>query len=241
MYAITTDTDGNKWFGHESPGGVSFLVEGEEDTTSPELAVVLPDNGEVFDYPNVTVEGTAYDKSGIYSVTVNGQEAESDDNWQNWYCEVVLSEGSNMIVVTATDDSENRNWATESVTVTYRPEQEREPTIDVKTDKVLYQAGDSMNVEITLGNPGERRSLVRLYVAAFTPSERFVYVGAGGSLSFSAVPCGVGFLPEGYLDSFSLQFTLTPSTQSGSWYWCAGIYDCYSGEWWTDSVSWKFE
>lgn len=86
-----------------------------EDTLAPTLTVTAPANGLVTAAASITVSGTAFDTSGLSSVTVNGTAVTvGADN--NWSTAVNLTGGSNTITVKATDSV--GNVSTETITVT---------------------------------------------------------------------------------------------------------------------------
>ena len=90
------------------------------DTTAPTLIVNQPRDRQVFKIDEIVVSGTTTDKSGISSVTVNGDAipVEPDGFFSTHF---ILTEGSNIITIVAIDNSENRNTATVTRTVTYTP------------------------------------------------------------------------------------------------------------------------
>ncbi|VVB96365.1 Bacterial Ig-like domain (group 2) [uncultured archaeon] len=90
------------------------------DTTPPTLVVNQPTNGQVFTTSSITVSGTAFDSSGIYSITVNGN-AVSVDSTGSFSTTMLLASGSNTITIAATDDSPNANTAAVTRMVTYAP------------------------------------------------------------------------------------------------------------------------
>lgn len=85
-----------------------------QDTAAPTLTVTAPANGLVTASSSVTVSGTAFDSSGLSSLTVNGNAVTvGADN--SWSTTVNLSGGANTITVEATDTA--RNTSTETLTV----------------------------------------------------------------------------------------------------------------------------
>lgn len=85
------------------------------DTTPPQIIIEKPGHGEIFSNQSINISGTAFDKSGIKEVLVNGKFSGTDV----WDQKVVLQEGTNSITITAWDKSGNN--VTESINVTYRP------------------------------------------------------------------------------------------------------------------------
>jgi len=99
---------------------VNYTLPVEADTTPPLLTVFQPENGQNFATDSITVSGTAYDTSGIYSVNVNGN-AVFVSYKGSFSSTVYLADGSNNITVSATDASTNANMATLTRTITYAP------------------------------------------------------------------------------------------------------------------------
>lgn len=101
---------------------VDYIVVDEPpppDATPPSLVIASPTENQVFTAANITVEGTAADESGLNSVTVNGDAANLIGS--NWSKPFTLAEGTNAIVVIATDNSPAMNAATQSVHAIYSP------------------------------------------------------------------------------------------------------------------------
>ncbi len=71
------------------------------DTIPPNVLMDYPTENKIFNHPNITVQGIAYDDSGIANVTVNGIQA----GQENWNASITLSEGENIIEVAATDNA----------------------------------------------------------------------------------------------------------------------------------------
>ncbi len=70
------------------------------DSIPPTLTIASPAPDTTIHTPNITVAGTAFDASGIASVTVNDMQATGTGDWS---AEVILTEGENTITVIATD------------------------------------------------------------------------------------------------------------------------------------------
>jgi len=83
------------------------------DTTPPTLAIVSPTDYQTFTNAGLVVMGTANDASGIQSVAVNGAPASLLGT--NWFINVTLAQGTNGIIVIATDSSPAMNTATQVV------------------------------------------------------------------------------------------------------------------------------
>lgn len=86
-----------------------------QDTTAPTLTITSPADGLITAAASVTVSGTAFDSSGLSSVTVNGAPVTiGADN--SWSTTVNLSGGANTITVKATDTAGNVSTETLAVT-----------------------------------------------------------------------------------------------------------------------------
>lgn len=85
------------------------------DTIPPTITIEKPLQGEIFLNRVVNISGTAFDKSGIKEVLVNGNYSGTDV----WEQKVIVQEGINNITITALDNSGNNH--TESIQVMYRP------------------------------------------------------------------------------------------------------------------------
>jgi hypothetical protein len=83
------------------------------DTTPPTLIVSSPADYQPVTNAAITVSGTASDASGIESVTVNGAAASVLGT--DWSAALTLVSGTNTITVIATDNSANKNTATQIV------------------------------------------------------------------------------------------------------------------------------
>ena len=68
------------------------------DSIPPTLTITFPAPNTTIHSPTITVAGTAFDASGIASVTVNDMPATGTDDWS---AEVTLTEGENTITVIA--------------------------------------------------------------------------------------------------------------------------------------------
>jgi hypothetical protein len=85
------------------------------DTIPPLIIIEKPGQDEIFSNQTINISGTAFDKSGIKEVLVNGKFSGTDV----WDQKVVLQEGTNNITIIAWD--KNGNNITESLNVIYRP------------------------------------------------------------------------------------------------------------------------
>lgn len=100
-----------------------------ENLQPPELIITTPADGTVFTEPNITVSGTASDggfgDNGIQSVTINGLAANngvtSGNDTTNWFLNMVLASGENILTVVATDNSPYNDATVKTVTVSYYP------------------------------------------------------------------------------------------------------------------------
>ncbi len=87
------------------------------DTFPPEIAIENPKSGEISTDKTITVSGTAFDKSGISEVLVNGKFAGKE----SWNLVITLAEGINNISITAVDEKGNN--MTGLIQVIYSPSQ----------------------------------------------------------------------------------------------------------------------
>ncbi|MCZ7406031.1 MAG: Ig-like domain-containing protein, partial [Candidatus Methanoperedens sp.] len=87
------------------------------DTFPPEIAIENPKSGEISKDKTITVSGTAFDKSGISEVLVNGKFAGKE----SWNMVITLAEGINNISITAVDEKGNN--MTGLIQVIYSPSQ----------------------------------------------------------------------------------------------------------------------
>ena len=117
--AIAMDGDGNGFAVWAQSDGVKSDIWGIRyttvDETPPTLSIVSPEDGESFETSVIAVSG--WTEPGV-SLVINGMvvAVEADGSFS---CNVLLVEGNNSIVATATDPA--GNWASASVTVTYEP------------------------------------------------------------------------------------------------------------------------
>jgi len=91
-----------------------------EDTTPPTLIVNQPISGTVA-VSQITVSGTAYDPSGIYSVSVNENAITVNPDGSFSTSLILVEDIANIITIKAADNSPQRNIATVIRTVTYTP------------------------------------------------------------------------------------------------------------------------
>ncbi len=82
---------------------------------APTVNVLFPNQSGLTNNNFITIRGTASDDSGNVTVTVNGEEAETDDNFATWEAFIDLELGENSYTVVATDDAGNTSMAMGSV------------------------------------------------------------------------------------------------------------------------------
>ena len=90
------------------------------DTTPPTITITSPVDFETVNEDTVTVSGKVTDdKSGVASVTVNGNTVTINDDG-SFSVSVSLTKGDNTIKIVATDKAGNK--ATKTIVVTYKPQ-----------------------------------------------------------------------------------------------------------------------
>ncbi|MCX9025827.1 MAG: hypothetical protein OIN85_07005 [Candidatus Methanoperedens sp.] len=97
------------------------------DTIPPDISIEKPKSGEISTGKTITVSGTAFDKSGISEVLVNGKFAGKE----SWNQVITLAEGINNISITAVDEKGNNR--TELIQVIYSPSIQPTPSQSVTT------------------------------------------------------------------------------------------------------------
>lgn len=102
------------------------------DRAAPELTLETPTDGEKRNRPDLTVRGRAADNLALATVTVNGQPATVAGDG-TFSARVLLDEGINEVVVTATDRAGNATTVVRTVSVDTIPPAIRdvEPATDV--------------------------------------------------------------------------------------------------------------
>lgn len=114
------------------------LCTGAQDNDAPVISISSPSSGSTSSTSVVAVTGTASDESAIVSVTVNGAEAvATSTNFGTWTAYVTLSDGENVLSVTAEDIAGNISTTTDAVTVSYSD------TCNIDYDLVLTFDEDS--------------------------------------------------------------------------------------------------
>ncbi len=105
-----------------------------EDTTSPNLQIISPQNYTTVNEDTVDITGKVIDDgSGVESVTVDGNAVTTNDDG-TFSTTVSLMKGDNIITIVATDKAGNKT--TKTITVTYKPQiiitlQPNNPTMTV--------------------------------------------------------------------------------------------------------------
>ena len=84
------------------------------DHTPPEIAILYPENGQVFETNEAVFEGTSEPGAAVY---VNGREADVGENGE-WRIVLELHKGENHVTAKAIDEAGNK--ATDTVTVIYK-------------------------------------------------------------------------------------------------------------------------
>ena len=114
------------------------------ETIPPTMTIENPLQGEISLNRVVNISGTAFDKSGIKEVLVNGNYSGTDV----WEQKVRVQEGINNITITTLDNSGNNH--TESIQVVYRPA--AQPAI-VTPGKTVTSAPTSVIVKDAVNKP----------------------------------------------------------------------------------------
>ncbi|VVB93622.1 LVIVD repeat protein [uncultured archaeon] len=100
------------------------------DIIPPDISIEKPKSGEISTDKTITVSGTAFDKSGVSEVLVNGMFAGKE----SWNQTVTLSEGINNISITAVDERGNKRI--EFIQVIYSPSVQPTPVQTVTATPV---------------------------------------------------------------------------------------------------------
>jgi hypothetical protein len=117
---------------------------GGGDTASPRVQLIFPPPVSLTDTAFITVRGTATDDSTITSLTVNGVAASTANGYAAWKAVIPLAEGSNAIVVAATDEPGNADTGAATARITYFPNLIYQPTgsaYDASDNRVLVLDG----------------------------------------------------------------------------------------------------
>ena len=86
----------------------SFDVTTLEDTAAPTAQIMFPTPVSLTEGTSILVRGIASDNANdIETLTVNGVAATTSDSYANWQAEVPLNAGTNSLVVSVTDASNN--------------------------------------------------------------------------------------------------------------------------------------
>jgi len=109
------------------------------DTTAPVVTITAPTSADTFATENnrITLSGNASDDRGLDKIswTSSSDSSGTAKGTDNWVVDAIhLTEGSNVITITAIDTSGNQ--ATDSITVTYTAPDTQAPIITISTPSV---------------------------------------------------------------------------------------------------------
>uniref|UniRef100_C6E257 MBG domain-containing protein n=1 Tax=Geobacter sp. (strain M21) TaxID=443144 RepID=C6E257_GEOSM len=110
---ITAQQTGNNDFEPALPVSHPLIVAGEGE--APELSLSTLSEGAVTSNPVLNLMGEAFDRSGIATLTVNGEEVTAEA--ASFSSAVVLAPGANSVSVSALDRAGNRTTRTLSITL----------------------------------------------------------------------------------------------------------------------------
>ncbi|MGB8218689.1 MAG: hypothetical protein WCE94_15430 [Candidatus Methanoperedens sp.] len=134
--AITINPSGDYIY---AASGKTWHIFSIPDTTPPKIAIENPKSGEISSDKTITVSGTAFDKSGISEVLVNGKFAGKE----SWNQVITLAQGINNISITAVDEKGNN--MTGLIQVIYSPSQptpaQSVTAVPVQTTEVTKKPG----------------------------------------------------------------------------------------------------
>ncbi len=119
--AVAVHPSGNYIY---AAAGKTWHIFSVPDTAPPKITIETPKQVETVATSDITVSGSAFDRSGVKEVQVNGKFAGTEV----WNQVITLAEGTNNINITASD--KYRNNVTEIIQVIYRPVQ---PTVTPPT------------------------------------------------------------------------------------------------------------
>lgn len=142
-------------------------VQIKDDTTGPALAIIQPQNNQIFQVSPILVTGTATDddrgRHGVNSVTVNSVPASGGTAitfaTANWSATIQLTRGLNTIVVVATDGLNNRT--TQQIFVTYDPPDSSGPLL------TIHSSPDNARTNLVLSWPTNAVGFVLEYATNF--------------------------------------------------------------------------
>lgn len=128
------------------------------DITPPKITILpvlgITNDGITYYNSNVYISGTAFDPSGIKTLTVNGQGLWSIPVYgvKVFGSFINLNEGINEITISAIDNSENSNEKIEKININYYPYNVK---INSSKDGSIFKEGDSIKLEgkVTGGTP----------------------------------------------------------------------------------------
>ncbi|MDO9097055.1 MAG: Ig-like domain-containing protein, partial [Candidatus Methanoperedens sp.] len=126
--------------------GETWHIFRKPDTIPPQVTIEKPGQGEVLTNQTITVSGTAFDKSGLLEVRVNGKFAGTEV----WAQVIALVEGTNNINITASDKKGNN--ITERLRVIYRPSVEPNISMPAQTITAAPTAAGADGIKI-IKNP----------------------------------------------------------------------------------------
>jgi len=84
---------------------------------APTVEILTPLDQQVFNAETLIVAGRASDPDGIASITVNGVNANTNDGFANWWAQISLNSGLNLITVASADTLLNTNPAAAQVEI----------------------------------------------------------------------------------------------------------------------------
>ena len=152
--------------GQSQPSAANVIVyqSTQTDQTGPEIVFRSPQDGATLNQTSVEVSVDAVDASGVQSVLIAGVAAINAAG--RWTGTAVLTAGSNIITVVATDNSSRRNQSTRSIAVIYDP-----------------GAVDQTGPTIAFNTPAVK-------IATVTQREPLVSIDAADPSGVAAVHCG---------------------------------------------------
>jgi len=153
------DTASGKILGKDVQGYEFSITPPDPIDITPPKIILLPVLGTTTDgityyNSNVYISGTAFDPSGIKTLTVNGQGLWSIPVYgvKVFGSFINLNDGINEITISAIDNSENSNEKIEKININYYPYNVK---INSPKDGSIFKEGDSIKLEgiVTGGTP----------------------------------------------------------------------------------------
>lgn len=132
-----------------------------EDLSPPTITIKSPADGELTTSPTITVSGTAFDRSGIAQVLVNGEFAGTE----TWSRSVSLVSGNNMITVTASDA--RGNSVTQERLVQFTPSVLPTPTTPVPPVEITPEVLEGEGINGILRHPAVYVALAVVLIVVF--------------------------------------------------------------------------